>query len=160
MGEIPYGPQIGHEEAYSQNALEGGKVLQPGNALEPVPQMKKVNVQGKQKNSQNGESQYQAMVIHCRGAFRLLLLSYAIDETLETDSTECGEHHPSAKQHNQGVEQGIFGGGLLIADVKDEQNNDEIDDVVKHLNFTHSNGLDSFYTAIIRNLCFLLRGIH
>jgi hypothetical protein len=55
-----------------------------------------------------------------------------MDEALEADSTQPGKHPPCDKQHNQGVQQGILRRGLLVADVKDEQNNDKIDDVVEH----------------------------
>jgi hypothetical protein len=91
-----------------------------------------VNVQGKQKNRQDGKLQHQPMVVGSPDLFRLLVVSYAMDETLERKSTQRGERAPSDKQHDQGEEQGIFRRGLLVADVEDEQNNDKIDDVVEH----------------------------
>ena len=130
--EKPDGHLVSDEHENGQNPLEHGKGSYDGNHLKPGLEMKKVNIKGEKQDRQHREAEHKRMIRLRRGYRLSFRFSDAPEEALKSPPAASGQDSPGGDQHDHRVPKGIFGSASLLADAQDEEDNDEVDDVVKH----------------------------
>jgi hypothetical protein len=52
-------------------------------------------------------------------------------KAVKTPAAVTSKNHPAKKKSSGGIEQRIIGGGIGVTDVKNQQNNDEVNDIIE-----------------------------
>jgi len=141
--EMPNRHLVSDEDQNGENSLEHGKGSHQRKDLKPGLDVKQVDVKGEKKDRQYRKPENQRMIVLRRGSGLPFRFSEVTEEALKSPPAVGGKDPPGGDQHDHRVPKGIFGSASLLADAQDEENNDEVEDVVKHARVLQGNSLCS-----------------
>ena len=97
MREIPDGPEVRDKQNQGQQALKYRKMIQSGNILKPVFEMKEKDIDGEQKDGQNGKAERQTLIPGDLPGVVPFTMSF--EKAFKNPPTVNGKCHPSQKKH-------------------------------------------------------------